>query len=406
MIALLGNYALIAQKNDENMTAICNDVKKGKTTSATEKFDEIKNPDLTDTNTRYFVVHAFVKASLLKNEEFSEINLQNALDTVIMTAALFKSFPDKSFWDWDVAFMKKDTKHRVNKECPAIDIDGKSLAELENYLRDTLEKGRNGSLNKILRDSLNGADGEASKALALKIKTMERDDSVRVIMANEKMEKMKILLGDELGKSTIRKTMKDMKANKSESAKDSVSVNFKVYDVDSIQMEVYLVCKHQPFSGGVVSETNEISEYCNEKVSSMIKNGVSDVTRRWFSLYGKDTLNVSTVIVGEADDVWKNKGKLQTFLKDCNNIGPKIKVKLGDKISNEQIAMLRALSAEVFLKVGIKNTENAVSEETGKKVYVNLESPILVSKDWLKEGTGEEGAYFRKETILMKCNCN
>ena len=202
----------------------------------------------------------------------------------------------------------------------------------------------------------------------------------------------------------IKARKKSLHSKLSSAAKDSVVFDLKVHAPDSVEFSVYLVSRN-PSNKVTISDKHGVGEYCNDKVVLFIENAVFEVTRRWFNVSKKDTLRISATVIGEADDIWGNKDERQTFRTECRGVGAKIGIKVGDKISNDTIALLRAVSAEMSLQTGMQKTESFLSKK-GRKSHVELMSAVLTSKDWLVDEKPQIGPRFRKETIVLKCECH
>ncbi|MFZ2205386.1 MAG: hypothetical protein WAV23_02250 [Minisyncoccia bacterium] len=398
-ISLFLIYALIhtqaaAQFRNKETNKICSEIKNGKLDEASKALSKTKKPELSNKSLKPFISYYYLKFTLKENEDFSQTEAQNSLDTILVITNLFSAMPERGLFN-------RNTKNKLVRDCPLIDVNGKCFVKLEKYWNDTLAQLKNGPVNK---NKING--GEKNNLIT---KDDPKRDSILVVLnqARRDSEQYKIMLKDSFKKSTIKATAKELKEKKSPAVNDSVFVDFVVHSVDSIELEVYFV-SHESFGPDqTISGKHKIAEYCNEKVSSLIENGVFDITRRWFSLYNKDTLNISATIIGEADDIWADTSKLQTFTNDCCGIGSEIGLKTGDKINNETIATLRSLNAKTFLKSGIKKTESYLKNNSKNKTgYVSMKSPVLYSKDWMKNKSIDEGPEFRKETIILKCDCS
>jgi len=334
-------------------------------------------------NAKLFVCHSFLKAYLKKSIDFNQTDARNMFDTTLIGTSIFKAMPARR-------------KKQVTKYCQLIKND-QCFVELREYWLDTLCKLDGRPADELIQSIL---DSMKTSRIPVDQKTLAELQSMKTELGKAKndLQLAKVMLGDTLKKSTVRKTTADMKGNPR--ARDSVFISFKVHDLDSIEMAIFLIAKNPSNSDGIITGKYEaIADFCNPKVNWLIENGTLDILARWFEVFKSDTLNVSATILGEADDIWLNKDELETFEKDCFGIGAQMGLKPGDKISNDTIAKLRALNAEHFFKEGVKKTESS------KKMKVKIVGSIaLASKDWMKYEEKKEGPEWRKEVIILKCH--
>jgi hypothetical protein len=363
---------------------ICTKIDGGRTAEALEQAVKLKVP-LNSKNAKFFICHTFLKSYLKKSSGFTEVDARNMFDTTLIGSALFKATPE-------------GRKKQVMKCCPRIDKNGQCFTDLEKFWLDTLCKlsgQTSAELLQSMMDSMESSPDTIDKKVLDELKSI---DQLRVELEKTKndLKLAKTMLGDTLKKSTIRQTTFDMKGNPR--AKDSVFISFKVHEIDSIEMQIYLVTKNPSnFDGIIAGKYEALADFCNPKVNWLVENGTLDILARWSEVFKTDTLQISVTILGEADDIWLNEGELETF-KDCFGIGAQMGLKPGDKISNDTIAKLRALNAQHFFKEGVKKTESL------KKVKISVESVTLASKDWRQYEGKNEGAEWRKETIVLKCH--
>lgn len=379
------------QFNKKETVKICNKIEAGKTAEASKLLSKIPKPVYTDKNLKLFIAYNFLQFTLQKN--FNKVEAQNALDRLSFISKLFEPMSQKGF-------LKKNTKKKLVKDCPLIDIDGECFIELEKYLRNSLNDSN--KLAQVVVDTTSKNCFAVQDSFIINKDSIIKEANQSKQLKNE-AKQARLMLQDNLQKSTTKSAMLDLKVKKSKALLDSVSVNFVVTNVDSIKLEVYLISKNP---NGIIMNEYGVAEYCNEKVNAMIEFGVFDIVRRWFSILKGDTLNLSVSIIGEADDTWANKDQLQVFRNDKYGIGAQLNLKNGDGITNDTIARLRALSAKTFLNTGINKTESYIKENYSerKNVFVDVKSVVLYSKDWMKDKTENKGPAFRKETIILKCN--
>ena len=364
---------------------ICQKIDSGQTAEALEKSNKLKVA-LNSKNAKFFICNTFLKSYLKKGANFTELDARNMFDTTLISSALYKALPE-------------GRKKQVTKCCPLIKND-QCFTKLEEYWLDTLWKldGRPaGELLKSMIDSMKTQKGTINEKVLAELRSVEQM-KIELERTQNDLQLAKAMLGDTIKKSTIKKTTADMKGNPR--TKDSVFISFKVHDVDSIEMQIYLVAKNPSNSDGIIAgKYDALADYCNTKVNWLVENGTLDILTRWLEVFKVDTLQISATILGEADAIWLNEDELETFKKDCFGIGAQIGLKPGDKISNDTIAKLRALNAQYFFKEGVKRTESL------KKVKISVGSVTLTSKDWRQYEEKKEGPEWRKETIILKCNC-
>jgi len=402
-VLLVHSSQLLAQSYNKETNKISNEIKKGRTNEASKLLSKIPKPALSTKSQRTFIAYYYLKFTLLKNQKFSQIEAQNAFDSLSnIDNKLFKSMPPKGIF-------KRNTRSKLSKDCPLIDINGKCFKDLKQFYSDAISQFKN-ELNQITQNQIirNEIDSIKKKTSAVKDSLLFKKDSLtnEVKKANNEVNQARTILGDTYKKETIKETNKDLKTKKSKAVKDSVCVNFKVSRIDSIELSVYLVSGCPPDSNGAcIVNQYGLSEYCNEKVNSTVENGVFNVIKGWISIVKGDTLNISVKIIGEADATWGDTNQLQTFVNDSYGIGDQMGLKTGDKISNDTIAKLRAVAARTFLFSGIKKTESFVKKNSQKNKVVVVNS-VMFSKDWLKDKAKDEkkGPQFRKEILILKCN--
>jgi len=380
IFALISFQAMAQNEHKRLIKEISEEIKNGANEKAIALLSELKTPELTDKEARFFVCYSYLKFYYPDNLIMSEKYIEGVLDTISTGVILFNTMPERG-----ILFFTRNTMMKVMRNsCQLIDKDAECFYKLEKFYKDTLVFIKNSEQNEDIATP------------SIKITEIQNYDSLmaeknnRVKKLEEELDVSRKMLGDTIKKTTERLTNTELKKNAPEALNDSVYLDITVYTVDSIKLQTYLVSEK-----GTVSGEYSVSEYCNEKVNSYIKNGVYEILRRW-SLISTDTLKISASIIGEADDIWLDTTQLHTFSYDCYGIGSQMGLKVGDKISNEKIAELRVLNAKNFMEAGVKITEAEI-----KKIVIVVKLVSLQSVDWKKDQKEQKGPEFRKETITL-----
>ena len=419
---------------------VCENINQDSTDKAVDRFAGLKDvPTLNNKEVKYYISYFFTKYYLESQEQLKAVTIhedddeankkivqekekeiKNFLDTIKLIYLLHQTMPENGFF-------ARNTKKKLSKQCPCIDMEGKcfvkligryeeALAELK-WLDDFLTKKIteklvsekvNASVDRIVDDAVReivgrfNAEQDSVLSILYKLQNdMEETDQVigkYKIMLKETLKKLALKDSTDTGKMSKGKIPKPKSVESRE-----VFLDFKIHSFDSIEFEVYMASKVASKSRSVITQTHGIAEYCNKEVNSIVANAAYETIKKWFVLSKSDTLSISATVIGEADDTWMYEDKKHPFVEsdDCKGIGSKLGLKDGDRISNDTIALLRTLSAEMYLREGAKK---AVSEKSAKK-NAHVEIKVVGSyRNWMEDPGIQKDPEFRKKVIILKCN--
>jgi len=538
---------------------ICKSINKAETEEAFDRFAELEDiPTSGSEEVMLYISYSYLKYYLESSERLTiptgsdnklktkravkgKIKtIKNSLNTIKEIATMFEALPKGGLFS---GFFRQNSKRKLSRRCRCIDRKGECFTELFEQYNDTLQRLRQ------LSDALAfQPKKEVSTTSIIEIK----DDSIRDIFSqyedelrdrDEKVEKFKIMMGEELEQLAQESAAEIREASGEEESQDSVSLDVTVHDVDSIEVEVYVVPgseetlvqediseseivseeevsdEVEPVSESIEAEIEEIqesnldstevsidediaefedvvaeevisevtdtitvlepettsdiqvipadeevsgsedvvaeevisettamisehamdlkveetsrptevvgqkdtssvmlfseghgvAEYCNSKVNSIIESSTFVILKKWLDVVefmDGDTLEISLIIIGEADDTWRNKGVKHTFIetKGCRGIGKELDLKEGDKISNETIALLRMLSAEMYVNKGIESTLSMLEQNGEERPYVKVRPTKVSHKDYMKKPGKQSGPKYRKKLVILKCH--